>query len=138
MKSLVIGLGLAIFAGAGAALAEIGTAKVPTTDTERVANLESQLAELASRKPKLDCTTKYFRHQPSNHFMPSIPTPAGYHLVGGSCGFDSWINGDNPTLIQVGPTVSSDGTVSNWSCYGKQSRAVSFTATATFCRVVME
>ena len=117
MNTLRICFGIAILvAGVGAAIAQ-ETAKVPSTDSERVANMEKQLHELAARKPKLDCTTKYFRTPTSNNFEPTIPTPVGYQLVGGSCGFDSWTAGDNPTMIRVGPSVSSDGTASAWGCY---------------------
>ena len=138
MKSISVIFSVAFLVSTGTAWGQVETAKVPTTDAQRIASVEQQLNELAARKPKLDCTTKYIRLPKSNHFMPSIPTPAGYQLVGGSCGFDEWAEGDNPTMIQVGPSVGGDGTVSGWRCYAKQSRAVQFTATATFCRIVME
>jgi len=105
--------------------------------TKRVIALEGQVKALADRKPRLDCETKLLRVPASNNFQPSIPTPAGYQLVGGSCGFDTWQTNDKPDMINVGPiTLNSDGKTATWNCYAKIPRATSFTVTATFCRVV--
>jgi hypothetical protein len=97
-------------------------------------DLKREVETIASRLSgvQLECKTEMLRSPASNNFTTSIPTPAGFRLVGGSCSFDNWIAGDNPTMIQVGPP---NNTGREWSCYAKQSRADTFTTTATFCRV---
>lgn len=107
--------------------------KAASSLERRVAALENLVKKLSARQ--FECITKQERAAPSNNFNPHIATPPGYYLVGGSCGFDSWVEGDQPVLIQVGPGINSDGSLTMWRCYAKIPRAITFSATATFCRL---
>ena len=128
-------LGLAFVAsGCGPASAK--------TVNDRLKALESA----AMLKPKLDCKTLVSKLPDSNNFTSGINLSVadkrdGYQLVGGSCAFDDWkdANGWQPIMIQVGPVPASAGETKQdyWSCYAKQSAAVSFTITATFCKVTL-
>jgi hypothetical protein len=97
-------------------------------------DLRRDVTSIASKLEtiRFDCKTEIVHSPASNNFTTSIPTPLGYKLVGGSCAFDDWRPGDNPTMIQVGPP---DNSGKAWSCYAKQPRPVTFTTTATFCRM---